>query len=130
MDALQKRRLRYTSTEIDGIEHLILLDLLGSPNPTIQSYFPDTGWLFDAMSSAEKRLVDSGAFDKPGGKTARADFRSFFRPRKYPEFVFGGIEDDHIPFLRKGVSILHIITNPFPHVWHTLQVVSNVISGI
>ncbi len=36
--------------------------------------------------------------------------------------AWGGIEDDHLPFLRNGVPILHMITNPFPHVWHRLSV--------
>lgn len=30
-----------------------------------------------------------------------------------------GIEDDHIPFMRRGVDVLHIIPTPFPIVWHT-----------
>lgn len=34
----------------------------------------------------------------------------------------GFIEDDHVPFMKKGVSILHIIAYPFPRVWHTLKV--------
>jgi len=29
------------------------------------------------------------------------------------------IEDDHIPFLRRGVPVLHMITAPFPKEWHT-----------
>jgi hypothetical protein len=33
----------------------------------------------------------------------------------------GGIEDDHLPFLRRGVTVLHIIPAPFPQVWHTLR---------
>ncbi|KAJ8308940.1 hypothetical protein KUTeg_013814 [Tegillarca granosa] len=33
----------------------------------------------------------------------------------------GGIEDDHIPFLRKGVPILHLISAPFPSVWHKMS---------
>jgi len=28
------------------------------------------------------------------------------------------IEDDHIPFMERGVPILHLITQPFPKVWH------------
>lgn len=32
-----------------------------------------------------------------------------------------GIEDDHIPFLKRGVEILHIIPVPFPDVWHTID---------
>lgn len=29
------------------------------------------------------------------------------------------MEDDHLPFLARGVEILHIIPLPFPAVWHT-----------
>jgi glutaminyl-peptide cyclotransferase len=114
-----KRRLRLSATEISTIDHLILLDLLGTPNPSIRSYFPDTGWLFDAMISVENRLALSGAF---GSAAQEGDFRSFFVPRKGNERNLMFIEDDHIPFMKQGVSVLHIIANPFPHVWHTLRV--------
>jgi hypothetical protein len=30
------------------------------------------------------------------------------------------IEDDHIPFLERGVPVLHLIAVPFPSGWHTL----------
>ncbi|KII89096.1 hypothetical protein PLICRDRAFT_40736 [Plicaturopsis crispa FD-325 SS-3] len=112
-----KRRLMPTSgmTEISTIEHMILLDLLGAPNPLIRSYFLDTAWLFDAMVSAEERLRQSGAFE------ATAAWRSFFSPRLGNDRNFGGIGDDHEPFLKKGVSILHVITQPFPTVWHRLN---------
>ncbi|KAK6009615.1 peptidase, M28 family [Ostertagia ostertagi] len=42
-----------------------------------------------------------------------------------PRNVFYGslsphaVEDDHIPFMKRGVPILHLIPVPFPHVWHT-----------
>ena len=29
------------------------------------------------------------------------------------------MEDDHIPFLRRGVPVLHVISVPFPPTWHT-----------
>jgi hypothetical protein len=32
----------------------------------------------------------------------------------------GQIEDDHIPFLQRGVPCLHIIPGNFPTVWHTM----------
>jgi hypothetical protein len=31
------------------------------------------------------------------------------------------IEDDHIPFMARGVEILHIIPIPFPDVWHRIE---------
>uniref|UniRef100_A0A8H7Y2I5 Peptide hydrolase n=1 Tax=Psilocybe cubensis TaxID=181762 RepID=A0A8H7Y2I5_PSICU len=119
----QRRRLmNVQTTELDEIEHLILLDLLGAPNPYIRSFFVDTAWLFDSMVSAERRLGESGAFvyGKDGNNMAPGQWRSWFRARVGNNVNFGYVGDDHIPFLHKGVSILHIISEPFPRVWHTL----------
>lgn len=33
----------------------------------------------------------------------------------------GYVEDDHVPFLARGVEILHVIPLPFPSVWHTIN---------
>lgn len=110
-------------TGLSGIEHLILLDLLGAQNPLIRSSFMDTAWLFDNMISAERRLLDSGAFTYDGDQATTKDhFTSFFLPRTGNEHNFGGIGDDHVPFLHRGVNVLHVIANPFPRGWHTLKV--------
>ncbi|CAE6433448.1 unnamed protein product [Rhizoctonia solani] len=115
-----KRKLYPVQTVLSTIEHFVLLDLLGAPFPLIRSYFPSTGWLFDEMASAETRLGAAGALDEK-------DFKwdphksGFFIPRSGYQETWGGIEDDHIPFLQRGVSILHIIASPFPQVWHTLK---------
>ena len=35
---------------------------------------------------------------------------------------FGGrVGDDHVPFIERGVEVLHIIPNPFPRVWHNMD---------
>ncbi|EIW84879.1 hypothetical protein CONPUDRAFT_97283 [Coniophora puteana RWD-64-598 SS2] len=117
-----KRRLigQGSMTELATIEHLILLDLLGAPTPSIKAYFPDTAWLFDAMASAERQLAESGALYEVGA-TDTTSWKSFFLPRTGTDFSFGYIGDDHVPFLQRGVNILHIITLPFPTVWHTLK---------
>ncbi|KAJ7286210.1 glutaminyl-peptide cyclotransferase-like protein [Mycena rebaudengoi] len=119
-----KRRLTMgpQATELAGIEHFILLDLLGAVNPRIQSYKLSTAWLFDALISAEKRLGESGAFtyEKEQGM-APGKWKSFFVPRSTVSYNTGGIEDDHIPFLARGVDVLHLITTPFPPVWHTVD---------
>jgi len=119
-----KRRLMgIQSTELSGVEHLILLDLLGAPQPSIRSYFPDTAWLFDAMVSVERRLGDSGAFAYENEKgMAPGQWKSYFSRRTQIGASLGYIGDDHIPFLQKGISILHIIPEPFPRVWHQLTV--------
>jgi glutaminyl-peptide cyclotransferase len=118
-----KRRLLFPSgyTQLSTIEHLILLDLLGAPDPLVQSYFLDTAWLFDGLITAETRLRDSGALNF-AGKSASNGWRSFFTPRTSVGMNQGYLLDDHIPFMMKGVSVLHVIANPFPAVWHTLKV--------
>lgn len=115
-------------TVLSTIEHLVLLDLLGAKDPKIISYYPPTRWLFDALVSVESRLDKAGlsgmsrARNKKGS-TGPIDknkmYRSFFQPQSTPHF--GWIEDDHTPFLQRGVSVLHVISNPFPRVWHTIK---------
>ncbi|XP_075534232.1 glutaminyl-peptide cyclotransferase-like isoform X7 [Dermacentor variabilis] len=60
------------TTQIDRMEVMVLLDLLGAPEPRFYSYFLDTRPVYD-------RLVDI------------------------------------------DVPIVHVIPNPFPSVWHTLD---------
>ncbi|KAH9980899.1 hypothetical protein BGW80DRAFT_1267096 [Lactifluus volemus] len=112
-----KRRLMSASTPttpLSTIEHLVLLDLLGAAHPRVHSYFPDTGWLFDALISAETRLREARILD--AGKLGH----SFFRPRAATDRSQSYMGDDHLPFLHGGVSVLHVIADPFPSVWHTL----------
>lgn len=118
----KRRLLGPQVTEMHGIEHLILLDLLGASQPTIRSYFTETGWLFDAMASSEQRLGDHGFFqydDYTG--MAPGHWASYFTPRTGDERNLGNMGDDHVPFLHRGISILHVIAEPFPRVWHTLR---------
>lgn len=42
--------------------------------------------------------------------------------KKDDNFFLGGmVEDDHIPFMARGVEVLHIIPTPFPRVWHNID---------
>ncbi|TRM58588.1 hypothetical protein BD626DRAFT_633857 [Schizophyllum amplum] len=123
IQANQKRRLMTPqATELSTMENLMLLDLLGAPNPNIRSFFLDTAWLFDEMAYAEKRLGESGAlaYDEEQ-EMAPGQWRSWFAPRTEHQGNYGGMGDDHVPFLKRGVSVLHIIPLPFPKVWHKLS---------
>ena len=61
--------------------------------------------------------------------------RRMFRTRSGGLFsaLFGGggnsIDDDHKPFEKKGVPIIHVIASPFPRVWHTINDNANAIDG-
>ncbi|KAG8413119.1 hypothetical protein J3459_015799 [Metarhizium acridum] len=37
------------------------------------------------------------------------------------EFYRNFIEDDHVPFMQRGVNVLHIIPDRFPAVWHKID---------
>ncbi|KAL8292879.1 hypothetical protein RQP46_000573 [Phenoliferia psychrophenolica] len=116
-------------TTLSRISHLVLLDLLGAPNPVIRSFYPSTGWFFDEFVHAEDRLGHAGLLwdAVPGDQYAAtkskvgANERSFFVERVSGQNVGGGIEDDHLPFVENGVPVVHLITLPFPSVWHTIK---------
>jgi glutaminyl-peptide cyclotransferase len=38
--------------------------------------------------------------------------------QEHDRWAGGSVEDDHIPFMARGVEILHIIPSPFPDEWH------------
>jgi len=116
---LSPRRLITTphQTLLSTIEHLVLLDLLGASSPQIKSYFKDTAWLFATLKETEERLNVEGAFH------TELPFTSYFHPLAPADSTanFGYMGDDHVPFLKRGVPVLHLITEPFPRVWHTLR---------
>lgn len=104
--------LQYPANNRDGtnflhrMDLLVLLDLLGTPNPTFFSSISSGDRWFQHGASIEQRLRAANLLS-----TRNQIFRTEFAP--------GGIEDDHVPFMRRGVPILHLIATPFPSVWHT-----------
>ncbi|XP_029173119.1 glutaminyl-peptide cyclotransferase [Nylanderia fulva] len=98
-------------SELDKMDMLVLLDLLGAPDPTFYNYFENTEKWYSFLVNSEKKLADmkkleSYSYGKPK--------QSYFQPYSFHP----NIEDDHIPFLRKNVPILHLIPIPFPSFWH------------
>ncbi|KAG5980506.1 hypothetical protein E4U55_003945 [Claviceps digitariae] len=102
-------------TSLDSISLFVLLDLLGTSEPSVPSYFLPTHWTYQNMAALETRMRALNLLEtKP-----RTPFL-FNSNKKADDFYHGGIEDDHIPFMRRGVEILHIIPSPFPSVWHKM----------
>ncbi|KHN81540.1 Glutaminyl-peptide cyclotransferase-like protein [Toxocara canis] len=97
------------NNEIDRIDVFVLLDLLGAPNPRIRNmYGLLANDLFEQLPWIEKDLDRLGCLHR--------------LPQVFiPGISFNAVEDDHVPFLKSGVPVLHLIPTPFPHVWHTLN---------
>lgn len=98
-------------TEIQAINLFILLDLLGASQTLILSHFPQTSFWFDQLITIEKRLHKMGLLHFH--QTEQIYFSQ--------DSSYMNVDDDHVPFLRRGVPILHLIATPFPQVWHTMD---------
>lgn len=95
-------------SEIQKIDMLVLLDLLGFSNMNFYNFFRETGQWHTKMADIEDKLHQLNLLNQ---KSSRYFIRT--------NFFNGRIEDDHIPFLKRNVPILHLIPMPFPKEWHT-----------
>ncbi|CAH1763375.1 8227_t:CDS:2 [Entrophospora sp. SA101] len=102
----------------DGIEVLVLLDLLGAKELSLVNFYPKTSWMFKEMAKIERQLRNLKLLKT--SNTATNNNKMIFD--EYSIYTFRAhIDDDHIPFLKRNVPILHLISYPFPDVWHTLD---------
>ncbi|XP_026848753.1 glutaminyl-peptide cyclotransferase [Drosophila persimilis] len=94
------------SRNIDRIEVLVLLDLIGARNPKFSSFYENTHGLHSSLVQIEKSLRAAGRLEGNN---------NMFLNRLSGGFV----DDDHRPFLEENVPILHLVATPFPDTWHT-----------
>ncbi|XP_036922731.1 glutaminyl-peptide cyclotransferase [Sturnira hondurensis] len=99
------------TNQLHGMDLLVLLDLIGASSPTFPNFFPNSARWFYRLQAIEHELHELGLLKDHSLE------RQYFQNHGYG----GVIQDDHIPFLRKGVPILHLIAFPFPEVWHTMD---------
>jgi glutaminyl-peptide cyclotransferase len=91
----------------DRIDIFVLLDLIGTSETSFVKLESSTGNWYDRLVSIENSLRNQNLVSG----------RTIFNNRA----INGGIEDDHIPFKRRDVPILHLIVAPFPKVWHKIS---------
>ncbi|KAL1629618.1 hypothetical protein SLS54_001370 [Diplodia seriata] len=116
-------------TAISSIQLFVLLDLLGASSPRIPSYFQTTHWAYQAMAKLEKRLRGLGELkSSPNHHSKKTGTKKFDEPTFLPDadkevsaLMGGMVSDDHLPFMMRGVEILHMIPTPFPRVWHEMD---------
>lgn len=101
-------------SKLQAIELFVLLDLLGAPDTSISSYFHTTHWAYRHLAWIEESLRESKIARSRQASHIFAGDREYFT-------AAGEIGDDHMPFLRRGVEILHLIPVPFPAVWHSMD---------
>ena len=100
---------------LSSISLFVLLDLLGSAEPKVPSYFKTTHWAYQRMAALEKRFRELSIFTST---------RSGWFPdvdKTEDRWIGGMVQDDHVPFMARGVDVLHVIPLPFPQVWHHMD---------
>ncbi|KAI4923434.1 hypothetical protein J4E85_008472 [Alternaria conjuncta] len=94
-------------TPLSQISLFLLLDLLGSADPLVPSYFPTTHWAYVHLSTIESRLRSLNLLESTPSTP--------FLPDVNGTMGHGGISDDHLPFMAKGVEILHSVSGGLAH---------------
>lgn len=77
--------------QIDRIEVMVLLDLIGAANPHFVNFYQSTQELFIRLSDIERSLLNENALE---GQPSNM----FVRRNSYST-----IDDDHRPFIQKGL---------------------------
>ncbi|KAI8320460.1 hypothetical protein GQ54DRAFT_312671 [Martensiomyces pterosporus] len=94
--------------ELERVDLMVLLDLIGASNNEFVPLQQPTAGLFKQLGTLESRLHDAKFISKTYMNT-RAPAGA------------GYIDDDHRPFVERNVPVMHLISVPFPKVWHTLH---------
>ncbi|CAB0001150.1 unnamed protein product [Nesidiocoris tenuis] len=96
-----------SAREMDRIDVMVLLDLIGVKDQQFLSFFRETQRWHSLLARIESKLKALSLIP--------AD-----QPQHFVEkSTLSMIDDDHKPFLRKKVPILHVFPIHFPQVWHT-----------
>ncbi|XP_066536991.1 glutaminyl-peptide cyclotransferase [Hoplias malabaricus] len=99
------------TNKLHAIDLFVLLDLIGGPMPRFGNQFSNTARWLSRLQNIERRLH---ALDQ---LKDHPNVVQYF----WPGLPVGPVQDDHMPFLSRGVHVLHLIPTPFPSVWHTFD---------
>uniref|UniRef100_A0A5K3F2F7 glutaminyl-peptide cyclotransferase n=1 Tax=Mesocestoides corti TaxID=53468 RepID=A0A5K3F2F7_MESCO len=107
-------------SDLSRIDLFVLLDLVGAAGHPFPQYVHCDSRIYDMLSKIEnlsKPLFLPSTYGFGAGP-GRSYFSSVIRD---------DIQDDHKPFLDRGVPVLHLIPAPFPPQWHkTTDTIENV----
>ena len=114
--------------KLGEIELFVLLDLLGGSYPKIRNFAAATTSAYKHVSHIELKLGDNLMLTPMKSPEKEEDIPAFNElddlyfvdQNEKPTSLDVKIDDDHTPFLERGVPILHIIPTPFPDYWHTV----------
>ncbi|XP_037722439.1 glutaminyl-peptide cyclotransferase [Drosophila subpulchrella] len=92
---------------LNSIDLFMLLDLIGAKDVVFKNNIQNTSTWFQRFVQLEKKLIKTGILRTEG-----------------PIFKFESSndnEDDHLPFVRRHVPVIHLISSKYPAVWHLAE---------
>ncbi|KUJ18801.1 uncharacterized protein LY89DRAFT_683674 [Mollisia scopiformis] len=104
--------LRYPNA-LSQVSMFVLLDVLGSANPTIPSYFPTTHWLHRNIANLETRMRKINVLESRPS--------SAFIPQSNDILPQSEPVDDYVPFMERGVPCFHLMPSSLPSNRHTIN---------
>lgn len=113
-----------SANSLQKISLFVLFDLVGAADNKFFNFFPQTSLQFkvfffffffiSVLSFLQELVYMSRALKKANLLHENSLSKTYFGDT----FYGGPIEDDHLPFLNRGVPVLHLISGVFPSVWH------------
>ncbi|XP_016955077.2 glutaminyl-peptide cyclotransferase [Drosophila biarmipes] len=92
---------------LDNIDLFVLLDLIGARDIIFKNNIPSTSNWFQRFVQLEKELIKTGIL-----RTERPIYKLDASRDN---------EDDHLPFMRRQVPVIHLISGKYPAVWHLAE---------
>ncbi|UJR09393.1 hypothetical protein I4U23_013635 [Adineta vaga] len=94
-------------SQISAMDVFVLLDLIGDKSLKFVNFAKlKTENFYNQLQDIETQLLHS------------YDNNVIQQPLFSSNIYINNIEDDHIPFLKHDVPIVHLISSPFPPTWH------------
>jgi hypothetical protein len=101
---------KYPNT-LSQISIFVLLDVLGSVNPTIPSYLLITHWAYKHMANLEDRLRKINLLETLPLSAFLSETNETTRQAE--------TMDDYVLFMDRGVPFLHLLPSPLPPIRYT-----------
>lgn len=99
--------------ELARLDMMMVLDLIGAADTSFATYNRRLQKHYNNLKKYEREhLLRSGV-----GQSQLRNHIMF--TSKYIPLHF--LQDDHVPFMQRGVPILSLLAHPFPKVWHTIN---------
>lgn len=100
--------------ELARIQLFVLLDLIGTSDTTFVMYNRKLRDHYNNLQQYEREFMIQNMKLSASQARSRSAFKSRYVPLDF-------MQDDHVPFYKRGVPVLSLLAHPFPSVWHTIN---------